>query len=196
MLAGGLDVMEITFRQEGAHESIAAVRAAVPEMLVGAGTLLSAGQVGLAIESGAQFGVTPGYNPAVVLAAVDRGLPFFPGVATAGELEQALAVGLRAVKVFPIEQLGGVGFLRALTGPYLHTGMKIIPMGGVRPENLAQYLELPMVAAAGGSWMAGPDAIAARNWSEITRLAAAAVRSAAQCSSSQDRMNSRPGWRP
>ncbi len=179
MLAGGLDVMEVTFRKPGAEQSIAAIRAAVPEMLVGAGTLLSVAQLELAIKSGAQFGVTPGFNPAVVRGAVASGLPFFPGVASPGELEQALALGLRAVKVFPAEQLGGPAYLKALSGPYRHTGMKLIPMGGVNVDTLPSYLAAPMVGAAGGSWMVTEQAVANRDWNAIRELAADAVQRAA-----------------
>jgi 2-dehydro-3-deoxyphosphogluconate aldolase/(4S)-4-hydroxy-2-oxoglutarate aldolase len=178
MLAGGLDVMEITFRKPGAEQSIAAIRAAVPEMLVGAGTLLSVEQIEIALKAGAQFGVTPGFNPSVVRAAIERCLPFFPGVSSPGELEQALALGVRAVKVFPAEQLGGVAYMKALSGPYLHTGLKLIPMGGVSAENLPGYLALSMVGAAGGSWMVAEKAIAAKDWSAITELTKDAVKRA------------------
>jgi 2-dehydro-3-deoxyphosphogluconate aldolase / (4S)-4-hydroxy-2-oxoglutarate aldolase len=179
MLAGGLDVMEITFRKPGAHESIAAIRAAIPEMLVGAGTLLSVEQIDLAIKSGAQFGVTPGFNPAVVRAAIERGLPFFPGISSPGELEQALALGIRAVKVFPADQLGGAAYMKALSGPYQHTGIKLIPMGGVSVETLPGYLSLPICGAAGGSWMLTEKAIVAKDWAGITALTKAAVKLAA-----------------
>jgi len=174
--AGGLDVMEITFRRPGGEKSIAAIRAAVPEMLVGAGTLLSTEQIELAMSVGAQFGVTPGFNPAVVRAALERGLPIFPGIASPGELERALALGVRAVKVFPVEQLGGAAYLTALGGPYRHTGIKLIPMGGVNADSLVSYLASPMVGAAGGSWMASEKAITDKNWRGITELSAEAVK--------------------
>ncbi len=174
-LAGGLAVMEITFRSEGAPQCVAAVRAQVPEMTVGAGTLLNPAQVALAIQSGAQFGVTPGFNPEVVRAANAAGFPLIPGIATAGELEQALALGCCAVKAFPAEQLGGIAFLKALSGPYLQTGIKIIPMGGVGPANAAAYAALPIVGALGGSWMAAPELIKAKDWAGITALVRQAV---------------------
>lgn len=175
MLAGGLDVMEVTFRKPGAEQSIAAIRAAVPAMLVGAGTLLAAEQIEVALQAGAQFGVTPGFNPVVVRHALERGLPFFPGVASPGELEQALALGCRAVKVFPADLLGGPAYLKALSGPYRHTGVKLIPMGGVSPETLPGYLALPICSAAGGSWMVPESAVANRDWVRITGLTADAV---------------------
>jgi 2-dehydro-3-deoxyphosphogluconate aldolase / (4S)-4-hydroxy-2-oxoglutarate aldolase len=179
MLAGGLDVMEVTLRKPGAEKSIAAIRAAEPEMLVGAGTLLSPEQIEVAMQAGAQFGVTPGFNPGVVRAALERGLPFFPGIASPGELEQALALGIRAVKVFPADQLGGAAYLKALSGPYLHTGIKLIPMGGVSAETLSGYLALPICGAAGGSWFVTEQAIANKDWRAITELSAQAVKLAA-----------------
>jgi 2-dehydro-3-deoxyphosphogluconate aldolase/(4S)-4-hydroxy-2-oxoglutarate aldolase len=112
----------------------------------------------------------------VVRAALKCDLPFCPGVASPGELEQALVLGNRAVKIFPAEQLGGVAYLKALSGPYLQTGIKLIPMGGVNAENLAAYLALPMVAAAGGSWMVNEQTIANKDWRAITDLTAEAVK--------------------
>jgi 2-dehydro-3-deoxyphosphogluconate aldolase/(4S)-4-hydroxy-2-oxoglutarate aldolase len=106
-------------------------------------------------------------------------LPFFPGVSSPGELEQALALGLRAVKVFPAEQLGGPAYLKALSGPYRHTGMKLIPMGGVNVDTLPGYLAAPMVGAAGGSWMVPEQAVTNRDWNTIRDLAADAVKRAA-----------------
>lgn len=174
-LAGGLAVMEITLRNDRAPECIAAVRAQVPEMTVGAGTLLNPSQVALAIRVGAQFGVTPGFNPEVVRAANAAGFPIIPGIATAGELEQALALGCAAVKAFPVEELGGVGFLKALAGPYAQTGIRVIPMGGVSPANAAAYAAAPLVGALGGSWMAAPELIKSRDWNSMTRLTREAV---------------------
>ncbi len=181
-LAGGLKVMEITFRSPRAPECVAAVRAQVPEMTVGAGTLLNPAQIALAIRYGAQFGVTPGFNPEVVCAANVAKFPLVPGIATCGELEQALALGCAAVKAFPVEQLGGIGFLKAISGPYAQTGIKIIPMGGVGPANAAAYAALPIVGALGGSWMAAPDLIKARDWAGITRLTREALDLAGQAS--------------
>ena len=131
LLAAGLDVMEITFRHPGAAACVSAVRRQVPEMLVGAGTLLSEAQLDAALANGAQFGVTPGFNPQMVQAAAARKFLLIPGVATQGELEQALALGCRTVKIFPAETLGGAAFIKALSGPYLRTGVKVIPMGGL-----------------------------------------------------------------
>ncbi len=176
MLAGGLNVLEITFRHPNAPESVAAIRKHVPEMFVGAGTLLNEAQLDVAMKMGAQFGVTPGFNPDVVRAANSRKLPFIPGVATPGELEQALALGCRAVKIFPAEDLGGPAYIKALSGPYAQTGMKVIPMGGVSPANLANYLALPMVGAAGGTWMVTEKDVAAKNWAAITAASREAVR--------------------
>lgn len=167
--------MEITFRNPAAPACVAAVRQEVPEMTVGAGTLLNPAQVELALKHGAQFGVTPGFNPEVIRAATAAGLPLIPGVATAGELERALALCCAVVKLFPAEQLGGLAMVKALAGPYAQTGLKVIPMGGVNQQNGAAYAANPFVGALGGSWMAAPELIAAKDWAVITRLTRAAL---------------------
>ena len=175
LLAGGLDVIEVTFRTPAAAASIAAIRAACPDMLVGAGTLLTAEQARQAKAAGAQFAVAPGLNETVVRAAQECGLPFFPGVATPSDIERALELGCRCLKFFPAEAAGGVPMLQALTGPYAHTGLKFIPTGGIGLKNLASYLALPVVVAIGGSWMAERKLINDGNWSAITALTAEAV---------------------
>ena len=175
LLAGGLDVIEVTFRTPAAAAGIAAIRAACPDMLVGAGTLLTAEQARQAKAAGAQFAVAPGLNETVVRAAQECGLPFFPGVATPSDIERALELGCRCLKFFPAEAAGGVPMLQALTGPYAHTGLKFIPTGGIGLKNLASYLALPVVVAIGGSWMAERKLINDGNWSAITALTAEAV---------------------
>lgn len=176
LLAGGLDVVEVTFRTPEAAASIAAIRAAFPDMLVGAGTVLTAGQARQAQAAGAQFAVAPGLNETVVRAAQECGLPFFPGVATPSDIERALELGCRYLKFFPAEAAGGVPMLQALTGPYAHTGLKFIPTGGIGLNNLASYLALPVVVAVGGSWMAERKLVNEGNWSAITALTAKAVK--------------------
>ena len=170
-LGGGQDVMEITFRDPKAPECVTAIRNVVPEMVIGAGTLLSEESLVQAIEAGAQFGVTPGFNPSVINAAKERDFFLIPGVATPGELEQAIALGARLVKVFPIEPLGGIAYLKALSGPYLQTGVKLIPMGGIKMADVPRYISVPIVGALGGSWMAPQNLIERGDWEAIARTA-------------------------
>jgi 2-dehydro-3-deoxyphosphogluconate aldolase / (4S)-4-hydroxy-2-oxoglutarate aldolase len=170
LLAGGLDVMEVTFRNPDAPRCIERICKEVPEMFIGAGTLLNAQQVRQAVDCGARFGVTPGFNPTVIQAAAAAKLPLIPGVLTPGEMERALEAGCPTVKFFPAEAAGGVAFLKAISGPYAHTALRIIPLGGIGPKNLREYLALPIVAAVGGSWLAPPELISARQWARVTAL--------------------------
>lgn len=175
LLAAGLDVIEVTFRTAAAPDAIRAITKAHPGMLVGAGTVLDVNQVRQAKEAGAKFGVAPGLNATVVQASVAAGLPFVPGVATASEVERALELGCKIQKLFPADVVGGVKLLKALAGPYGHTGVKFIPLGGVNAQNMAEYLALPNVAAIGGSWIVDKKLIAERKWNEITALTKAAL---------------------
>ena len=174
LLAGGLDVIEITFRTPAAEPAIRLIAERVPEMVVGGGTLLEPGQVEQAKGAGAAFGVAPGLNPAVIDAARRIGLPFVPGVMTPSEVEAALGEGCRVLKFFPADVAGGVPMLKALAGPYGHTGVRFIALGGVTAANMREFLELPIVGAVGGSWIAPPALIAAKDWRGImTRTRAA-----------------------
>lgn len=175
LLGGGLDVMEITFRTAAAAGAIRRIAARYPTMLLGAGTLLEPDQVLRARDAGAVFGLAPGLNPRIVEAAAGCGLRFAPGVMTPGEVEQALALGCKLLKFFPAETAGGIGMLKALAGPYGHTGVRFIPTGGISAGNMGDYLKLPIVAAIGGSWMVDKALVAAGNWAEITRLTRAAL---------------------
>jgi 2-dehydro-3-deoxyphosphogluconate aldolase/(4S)-4-hydroxy-2-oxoglutarate aldolase len=179
LLAGGLDIMEITFRTEAAEESIKRIAARFPEILLGAGTLLEKKQVKRAKKAGAVFGLAPGLNPETVKAARDAGLLFSPGVITPSEVEQALSLGCKLLKFFPAEAAGGVNMLKSLAGPYAHTGVKFIPTGGITAANVAKYLKLPVVAAIGGSWMVDKALINEGKWEEITRLTQEALEAAA-----------------
>jgi 2-dehydro-3-deoxyphosphogluconate aldolase/(4S)-4-hydroxy-2-oxoglutarate aldolase len=170
LLKGGLDLIEITFRTDAAEESIRRIAEAFPEMLVGAGTLLEVDQVDRARNAGASFGLAPGLNPAVVARAQAIGLEFSPGVMTPGEIEAGLALGCRLQKFFPAMAAGGPPMLKALAGPYAHTGVKFIPTGGIDRNNMNDFLALPVVAAVGGSWMVERKLIQAGDWTEITRL--------------------------
>jgi len=180
LLAGGLKVMEIPFRTGDAAEAIRRIRAGVPEMAIGAGTLLTAEQVREAADAGAQFGVSPGLGEGICTAAHDCGMPLFPGVVTPSEIMRALDLGWRRLKYFPAETSGGVNALRALSGPFGHTGLKFIPTGGITQATLPNYLALPQVAAVGGSWMAERKLVAEKSWAKITALAAEAVAVAAR----------------
>ena len=178
--AGGLDIIEVAQRTTAAEQCIRNIKQAFPGMLVGAGTLLTVDQVKRAHAAGAQFGVAPGLNETVVKAALDLGMPFVPGVATPSEVERALALGCKLQKLFPADVLGGVKLLKAFTGPFGHTGVKFIPLGGVNAQTAGDYLALPIVAAIGGSWLADKKLVAEKNWSEITRLTAEIVALAAK----------------
>jgi 2-dehydro-3-deoxyphosphogluconate aldolase / (4S)-4-hydroxy-2-oxoglutarate aldolase len=179
LLAGGLDIMEITFRTAAAEESIRRIAARFPEILLGAGTLLENEQVIRAKNAGAVFGLAPGLNPQIIATAKQVGLQFSPGVMTPSEVEQALSLGCKLLKFFPAEAAGGVNMLKALSGPYAHTGVKFTPTGGITSENLASYLKLPVVAAIGGSWMVDKALVNDGKWSEITRLTKEALEAAA-----------------
>ncbi len=176
LLAGGLSVMEVTFRTSTAADSIAQIRRRLPAITIGAGTLLTAEQVQRAVDAGAQFGVSPGLNEAVLAAAYKNELPFFPGVMTPTEVGRALDLGWKYLKFFPAEAAGGVAMLKALAGPFAHTGVKFVPTGGIHAANLPDYLALPQVAAIGGSWMAERKLVAEKAWHKITSLTAEAMK--------------------
>jgi 2-dehydro-3-deoxyphosphogluconate aldolase/(4S)-4-hydroxy-2-oxoglutarate aldolase len=176
LLAGGLKVIEVTFRTAGAAESIRRIRQGVPQIAVGAGTLLTADNVKQAVDAGAQFGVSPGLTESVSAAAQAGKLPLFPGVITPSEIMQALDLGWKHLKFFPAETFGGVNALRALAGPFGHTGVKFIPTGGITAATLPNYLAVPQVAAIGGSWMAERKLVAEKAWEKITVLTAEAMK--------------------
>jgi 2-dehydro-3-deoxyphosphogluconate aldolase/(4S)-4-hydroxy-2-oxoglutarate aldolase len=143
-------------------------------MLVGAGTVLTAEQADRAVEAGARFVVTPGFGPAVVRRCQELGVPVFPGVATATEIQMALDAGLSTVKFFPAEQLGGVAMVKALAAPF--RSVRFIPTGGVNPGNIASYLAVPSVVAVGGTWMVAPDRLAAKDWAGVADRTRAALK--------------------
>lgn len=172
LLAGGLDIIEITLRTPSALDAVKAITKTLPQMLVGAGTILTPDQVQQAIDAGARFGVSPGINAKVVQKAVAQKLPFMPGVMTPSEVELGLEFGCKLLKFFPAEPAGGLKMLKALAGPYGHTGVKFLPLGGLKPASAAEYLASPIVGAIGGSWLVEKATVAARNWTEITRLTA------------------------
>jgi 2-dehydro-3-deoxyphosphogluconate aldolase / (4S)-4-hydroxy-2-oxoglutarate aldolase len=182
LLAGGMNVIEVTFRTSVAAEAIRRIRQALPEACVGAGTVLTPGQAAEAADAGAQFLVAPGLSETVLKAARQRQLPYIPGVATATEIMRALEWKCPLLKFFPAEVAGGVAMLKALAGPFAHTGVKFVPTGGITSASLPSYLALPQVAAVGGGWMADRDLVARGDWAKITALAAEAIRIAARAS--------------
>jgi 2-dehydro-3-deoxyphosphogluconate aldolase/(4S)-4-hydroxy-2-oxoglutarate aldolase len=168
LLRGGLDCIEVTFRTAAAADAIRRTRA-VGGMLVGAGTLLTPEQAREAASAGADFAVAPGTNPAVVEECQTLGLPFFPGVATASEIETARALGRTTVKVFPAAQVGGPGFVRAMAAVY--PDVRFLPTGGIDRKTAADYLALPAVLAVGGSWLVRPELLRGGRFDEVERLA-------------------------
>lgn len=178
LIAGGIRSVEVTFRTDAAADAIRAM-SDNPDILVGAGTVLTQAQVDLAVEAGARFIVSPGFSPAVVRHCQALGIPVFPGVASATEIQMALDAGVDTVKFFPAEQLGGVAMIKALAAPF--RSVRFIPTGGVNPANLRDYLTQSAVLAVGGTWMVAPDLLSAGRWAEVTNLTAAAVAAAREC---------------
>ena len=168
LLAGGVDVMEITFRTAAAADSIKAVSENCPEMLVGAGTVITLDQCKQALECGAKFIVSPGFDPEVVSWCVERNVPITPGCVTPTEIMAAMKLGLNVVKFFPAGVYGGLKAMKALAAPF--GGIKFIPTGGVDAKNLKEYLEAPFVHAVGGSWLCPKKEIAAGNFYAIAAL--------------------------
>ena len=168
LLAGGVSVMEITFRTAAAADSIKAVSENCPEMLVGAGTVVTLDQCKQALECGAKFIVSPGFDPEVVSWCVERNIPITPGCVTPTEIMAAMKLGLNVVKFFPAGVYGGLKAMKALSAPF--GGVKFIPTGGIDAKNLKEYLEAPFVHAVGGSWLCPKKEIAAGNFDAVTAL--------------------------
>ncbi len=167
LLEGGLPVAEITFRTEAAAAVIKKLVDERPDILVGAGTILTVDNLRRAHDCGAVFGVAPGFNPKVAEEAVKLGFPFFPGVMTPTNIEAAMALGLTLLKFFPASAAGGIAMLKALGAPYKHAGIKFLPTGGINAENYREYLALDTVSAVGGTWVARQSDIAAGQWGKI-----------------------------
>ena len=170
---GGIRCAEVTFRAEGADKVIADMVKAYPDMLVGAGTVLTTEQCDRAIDAGAKFCVAPGLNPNVVKHCLDKGVPFTPGVANGSQIEQAMELGLDFVKFFPAEQAGGLPYIKAISAPY--SSMKFMPTGGVNENNLNTYLSFRKIVCCGGSWIVPDKLVKAGKWDEITALCRSAV---------------------
>ena len=168
LLDGGLPCAEITFRTAAAEEAIRRITSELPDVLLGAGTVMNVEQAGKAVSAGARFIVSPGFDAKVVSWCLEHEVMVTPGVATPTEINMALDYGLSILKFFPAEALGGVKTLKAISAPYIN--IKFIPTGGVNLENLADYLRLPSVHACGGSWLVRRSLIKDGNFNEITRL--------------------------
>ena len=171
---GGLPCAEVTFRTDAAEESIKIMTEAFPDMLVGAGTVLTAEQVDQAVKAGAKFIVIPGFDPEIVDYCILKDIPVFPGCITPSEVAQAVKRGLKVIKFFPAEQFGGIAAIKALAAPY--TDIKFMPTGGINPKNLENYLSDDKIIACGGSWMVKGNLIKEGRFDEIRILTAEAVK--------------------
>jgi 2-dehydro-3-deoxyphosphogluconate aldolase/(4S)-4-hydroxy-2-oxoglutarate aldolase len=176
MVAGGIDVMEITLRTAAALDSIKAVAENCPDMLVGAGTVLNLDQCKAAVEAGAKFIVSPGIDPTVVSWCLENGIAVTPGCVTPTEITMAVNLGLKVVKFFPANVYGGLNAMKNLSAPFV--GVKFMPTGGVNAANIKEYVDAPFIHAVGGSWVCPKADIAAGNWDKITALCAEARKNA------------------
>ncbi|MCX6968970.1 MAG: bifunctional 4-hydroxy-2-oxoglutarate aldolase/2-dehydro-3-deoxy-phosphogluconate aldolase [Verrucomicrobia bacterium] len=176
LLAGGVNAIELTLRTPAALDALREVKAGVPEMLAGVGTILTVGQVAQVVAAGAAFGVAPGLNPRVLAAAQEAGLSFAPGILTPSDIEQAIEHDCKLLKFFPAEPSGGLAYLKSIAAPYAHLGLRFVPLGGLTAKNMASYLAEPTISALGGSWLAPRELIRAADWGKITALSAEAVR--------------------
>lgn len=173
LIDGGLPCAEVTFRTDAAEESIRIMSEKFPQMLVGAGTVLTTEQVDRAVNAGAKFIVSPGLNPKVVQYCIEKGVPITPGCSNPSDVEVAIELGLEVVKFFPAEAAGGLNMIKSMAAPY--TKMKFMPTGGINAKNITSYLDFKKIIACGGSWMVNKDMIAAKDWAGITALTKEAV---------------------
>lgn len=170
---GGLPCAEVTFRTDAAEESIRIMSEKYPQMLVGAGTVLTIDQVDRAVAAGAKFIVSPGFDPEIVDYCISKDIPVFPGCITPSEVAQAVKRGLKTVKFFPAEQAGGVAMIKAMAAPY--TMVKFMPTGGINAKNLKEYLSCDKIFACGGSWMVKGDLVKAGEFDKIKAMTKEAV---------------------
>lgn len=173
LVKGGLPCAEVTFRTAAAEESIRCMASKYPDMLVGAGTVLTKDQVDRAVNAGAKFIVSPGFDPEIVEYCLEKEIPIFPGIVTPSEAAQAVKRGLKIVKFFPAEQFGGVSTIKAIAAPY--TMLKFMPTGGVNVKNLKDYLSCDKILCCGGSWMVKGDMIKAGEFDKIEQMTREAV---------------------
>lgn len=175
LASGGVTAVEVALRAPGSMDALRALCAGVPELCVGAGTVLDVDQVAQVQRAGAAFAVAPGCTESVIRAAQAAALPFAPGVATPSDIERAVGLGCRILKFFPAEAMGGLAYLRAAAAPFLHLGVRFIPLGGLKQDNALSYAKDPLVIALGGSWIAPPEAIRNEDWEGIAARARSAV---------------------
>ncbi len=180
LLAGGMDVIEVTCRTAAAPEALARIKKAFPEMMVGAGTVVTPDQAKMCIDIGVSFGLAPGLNPDTVEYFQENNTLFIPGIMTASEIEAGLAMGCNMLKFFPAGAAGGVNMLKNLSAPYASLGVKFCPTGGLSLDNMNDYLSMSVVSAIGGSWLATKQQIADKEWSTITRQVKEALAKAAE----------------
>jgi 2-dehydro-3-deoxyphosphogluconate aldolase/(4S)-4-hydroxy-2-oxoglutarate aldolase len=180
LLNGGMDVIEVTCRTAAAPEALARIKKAFPEMLLGAGTVVTRDQAQMCIDTGVSFGLAPGLNPETVKFFQAAETLFIPGIMTPSEIEQGLALGCKMLKFFPAGAAGGVNMLKNLGAPYTSFGVRFCPTGGLNLDNMNDYLSMPIVSAIGGSWLATKQQIADKQWGLITEQAKAALAKAAE----------------
>lgn len=183
LLKGGMDVIEVTCRTAAAPEALARIKKAFPEMMVGAGTVVTPDQAQMCIDTGVSFGLAPGLNPDTVKFFQQNDTLFIPGVMTPSEIEQGLSLGCQLLKFFPAGAAGGPNMLKNFAAPYAPLGVKFCPTGGVNLGNMNDWLSMPVVSAIGGSWLANKQQIADKQWSLITEQVKAALKKAAELSS-------------
>lgn len=179
LLAGGLNIIEVTFRTEAAAESIERITKAFPEMQIGAGTVVTPEQAKRAIDAGSKFGLAPGTDPETIAYFKAQGVPFIPGIMTPSDIQAAIKAGCTSLKFFPAGAAGGPELLKAMATPYVNLGVQFCPTGGVSIDNMNDYLSMPEVFAIGGSWLATKRQIQAKNWATITQQVKEALAKAA-----------------
>lgn len=180
LLAGGMDIIEVTCRTAAAPEALARIIKAFPDMLVGAGTVVTPDHAKMCIDVGVSFGLAPGLNPETVAFFQKHDTLFIPGIMTPSEIEQGLSLGLKLLKFFPAGAAGGVSMLKNLGGPYASQGVQFCPTGGLSLDNMNDYLSLPIVSAIGGSWLATKQQIADKQWGVITQQVKDAIAKASE----------------
>lgn len=179
LLEGGLNIIEVTFRTAAAADAIEAITNAFPEMLVGAGTVVTPEQAKIAVGCGSKFGLAPGTDPDIINYFRKNGVPFIPGIMTPSDIQSAVKAGCRDLKFFPAGAAGGPKLLKAMAAPYANLGIKFCPTGGISPDNMNDYLSIPEVFAIGGSWLATKAQIKAKEWDKITAQVKEALAKAA-----------------
>lgn len=179
LLEGGLNIIEVTFRTAAAAEAIERIANRFPEMMTGAGTVVTKEQAQRAVDAGSKFGLAPGTDPETIAFFKEKGIPFIPGIMTPSDIQTAIKAGCSHLKFFPAGAAGGPKLLKAMSAPYANLGVKFCPTGGVSLDNMGEYLSMKEVFAIGGSWLATKSQIAEKRWSEITQQVKEALEKAA-----------------